>query len=243
MLNVSTIRKMKIFILLLLIVVLIGCTIYLSNKSNHENSKTSVELERLEKPDNIDTKGWNIEFQQLLSPKRGVYPHINLIDKFYESPDSRYACLFYTVDEYRMGAYRGLIGIFENKQNPKLLVNPKDQWFSFNGNRPLGFESDILFLRILAYNEDENLSGMPFVLVDLSKRKFGFIDFDFTSIYYSLVFVSGTTYKINLDTPEEIKNRQLANRDSELIDLSDIQFYGFDQFDNALELYWDQKKD
>lgn len=91
-----------------------------------------------------------------------------------------------------MGAEAGLVAIFGNKDNPKLLVNPKDQWFDYGGSSSIVFFDDILFLRKLAYNNDELMSGTPFVIFDLAKNIFGFIDFDWSSIYYSPVKVLGT---------------------------------------------------
>lgn len=200
------------------------------------------ELVPLEKPDKLDSKDWNIDFGKLLTPKRGVSPYIFLSDRLYESPDGKYACLVYTIFESSMGSYTGLIGLFEDKQTPILLTNPRDQWFSSLGDRTLRFDNNLLFLRKPAYNENSQISGTPFVVFDLSKKQFGFIDFDGTSIYYSLLHNNGTKYKINLDTPNEIANRSLPNRHGETIDIANIKFYTFDQLDKLLELYWEEKR-
>jgi hypothetical protein len=202
----------------------------------------TADLVPLDKPDKIDTKGWNIDFNQLLTPKRGTHPYIFLTDNLFESPNEKYACLFYTVVEWTMCSYGGLIGIFTNKNNPKLLVNPKNQWFDYEGVRSLIFSDDLLFVRKNAYNKNEKLSGTPFVVFDLSNKIFGFIDFDATSIYYSLIKVQGNIYRFNLDMPEEMKHITLPNRHGQTFDLTTLKFYSFDKLDNILDIYFEEKK-
>jgi hypothetical protein len=68
------------------------------------------------------------------------------------------------IDEYHMGFYGGLISLFENKETPTRLANPKNQWFDLNSHKSLIFCDNFMFLRKLAYNPDENLSGTPFAL-------------------------------------------------------------------------------
>lgn len=187
--------------------------------------------------EDLNTLDWDINFNQILTPKRGVHPYIFLTDKFFESADKKYACLFYTIVEWTMMSYGGLIAIFENKKKPMLIVNPKNQWFSYQGDRTLYFDNDFLFLRKDAYNQNKLLSGTPFAAIDLKNKKFGFIDFDASSIYYSPVHVDNTIYKFNLDTPNELLNSGFANHNSETFDLAVIKFYDIDVLNSATEIY------
>jgi len=199
-------------------------------------------LYKLDKLNNLDTQGWDIDFGQLLTVKRDVHPYIFLTDSFYESPDRKFACLFYTINEYRMGAYEGLVGLFKNKSNPTILANPTNQWFDWHGDSSFFFSDNFLFLRKLAYNPTDNLFWIPFVIFDLENKSFGFIDFDFTSIYYSPVKINLTLYKFNLDKPNEHKNINLPNREGQTFDLTEIRFYSFDKLDRLTEIYFDEKK-
>jgi hypothetical protein len=110
----------------------------------------------LEQPESLDTKGWQINFKQVITPKRGIHPYIFLMDKFYESDDKKYACLVYTIVEWRMSSYSGLIAIFDNKLTPTLIVNPRNQWFSYQGDQTLYFINDLLFLRLEATIQFQN---------------------------------------------------------------------------------------
>ena len=194
----------------------------------------------LDRPVGLDTKGWDINFKQLLTPKRGIHPYLFLRDKFYESPDKKFACLFYTINEYRMGFEGALVGLFENKNKSILLANPKNQWFDYQGDRSLIFSDNFLFIRKLAYNKNDKLSGTPFVVFDLAKKAFGFVDFDESSVYYSPVKIGNTIYEFHLDTPDELKHMTLPNRNEETFDLTAIKFYSFDKLDKMLELYFDK---
>ena len=220
---------------------LAGC-----NKNTNENQHQKINSFKtwvpLTKSGDFDTKGWLIDFSKLSTPKRGVHPFIFVNDYFYESSDEKYACLMYTTIEPNMGSYIGLIGIFENKQEAKLLINPKNQWFTWLGESTLQFNSNFMMLRLQAYNDDNNISGTPFVVINLEYKQFGFVDFDFTSRYYSLIHLKDMKYLINLDEPEELAISQKPNRHGETIDFGNIKFYSFDKFDNALEIYLLEKK-
>ena len=141
-----------------------------------------------------------------------------------------------------MGSETGLTGIFVNKNEPTLLANPKNQWFDYQGDRSLIFSDNFLFLRKLAYNQNEKLSGTPFVVFDLTNKIFCFVDFDATSVYYSPIKTADNVYKFNLDTPEEIKHTSLSNRHEQTFDLMTFKYYSFDKLDKIMELYFAEKK-
>lgn len=198
----------------------------------------------MENPDvsfNFDNKGWEIPFLNLPTPIRGVSPYIFLQDKLFESSDKEYACFFYTITEYRMGFYIGLIAIFKNKDNPTLIVSPINQWFDYQGEDSIYFFDKFIFVRKLAYNKNEEISGTPFVIFDLDKNRFGFIDFDWSSIYYSIQKVSGTVFEFYPDDLNEL-NRLTITRAHERFDVSAIKYCSFDQVDNLMELYFEERK-
>ena len=190
--------------------------------------------------DKFDNKGWAIDRTKLWTPDiaRSVDD-----DKLFENQDKNFACLFYNIDEYRMGSYAALIGLFESKSRPSLLINLKNQWFDYQGERSLTFYSDILFLRKPAYNENPNLSGTPFCIFDLNKKVFGFVDFDATSIYYTPIKIQADLYKFNLDYRKELESSRIhfPSRHDSIFDLSTIKYYSFSQLDRIMELYVDEK--
>lgn len=191
--------------------------------------------------DKFDTKGWQFDYNQLWNSEATSGWND---DKLYESADEKFACIFYKIDEYRMLSYSAIIAILENKNNPILLANPKEQWFDFQGDRSAIFSDHLLFLRKLAYNQDENLSGTPFVILNLDDRTFGFLDFDVTSIYYSIEKIDEHRFRLNLDYPNELNNMRvkLPNRHGQVFDITTIKFYSFDKINLLLDIYFGDKK-
>jgi len=96
-------------------------------------------------------------------------------------------------------------------------------------------------MRKESYNQIEIYSGTSFVAIDLTNKKFGFIDFDASSIYYSPMYVDNTIYKFKLDTPKEIVNSRFQNYDGKEFDLAMIQFYTIDKLNEATEIYKQEK--
>ena len=95
---------------------------------------------------NFDDKDWEVDDTLLWYPETKSLGYD--VDRLFENQDKDFACLFYNIDEYRMGFYGGLILILENKAAPTLLANPKNQWFDLNSHKPLIFCDNFLFLRM-----------------------------------------------------------------------------------------------
>ena len=185
---------------------------------------------------------WEISSFKLWTPTNSLH---YVDDTLFEGENEKFACLFYEIDEYRMGWYGGLIGIFENKDQPILITNPENQWFDYNSNSPVIFSDNFLFLRKLAYNNDERLSGTPFVVFDLHKKVFGLIDFDVSSIYFSPVKIQENIYRFNLDQPDGLERMivKFPNRENETFDLASIKFHSFNKLHRILDIYFDLKQD
>ncbi|HEX8020957.1 hypothetical protein [Mucilaginibacter sp.] len=196
-------------------------------------------MESSKGPFDFDNEGWKIDERKLVTPERGE-PYHYVYDKLFVSSDEKYACLFYTINEYRMGAQAGLIGVFANKNNAILIANPENQWFDYQGKDSVWFFNNKMFVRKLAYHNDENLSGTPFVIFYLDEKKFGFVDFDWSSIYYSPIKISDTVFKFHLDSPNELKNLT-PNRNGEEFDISTIKYHSFEKLNNIMAIYFHEK--
>jgi hypothetical protein len=199
------------------------------------------ELYKLTLEDPIETYGWKIDYSQLLTPERNVHPHLFLTDRLFESSNKNYCCLFYTVTEFSMGSYSGLMAIFENKEEPKLLTNPFNQWFHYRGDSTVSFSEGLLILRKPAYNRIKKLNGCPFVVIDLNKKKFALVDFEFDSIYYKLTPKSDSLLELELIAPREIEIAKLPNRNGETFNLKNLKYYPLELLNECFELYKKEK--
>ena len=200
------------------------------------------ELHKLTLEEPIETHGWQIDYSQLLTPERNVHPHLFLTDRLFESSNKNYCCLFYTVTEVSMGSYSGLMAIFENKEEPKLIMNPFNQWFHYWGDSTVSFTEGLLIIRKPAYNRIKKLNGCPFVVIDLNKKQFAFIDFDFDSIYYNVTRKGDTQLELDLIAPKEIEIAKLPNRKGETLNLNDLKYYSLELLNECYELYKKEKK-
>ncbi len=162
----------------------------------------------------INTFGWNIDYSILPTPERKKARYSYSIDKFYFSEEFDIACLMYTITEYRMGAYAGLVALYKNKDSPKLVYNSFKNWYIYRGDRSALFVNNKIILRLL------NKTEGPFIVFDLHKDKFATVPFDYTSIYYDIEHLNGE-YKIRLKDIESRKRIQKC-RDGETIKLSEL---------------------
>jgi len=200
-----------------------------------------TELHKLTLEETIETHGWKIDYSQLLTPERNVHPYVFLTDRLFESSDKNYCSLFYTVTELSMGSYSGLLAIFENKDEPKLVANPFNQWFHYCGDSTVTFSEGLLILRKPAYNIINKMNGCPFLVIDLNKKKFAFIDFEFDSIYYKLAQKDDFLLELELIDPKEIENTKLSNRNGETFNLNNLKYYSLELLNECFELYKNEK--
>jgi len=201
--------------------------------------ETELHKLTLEKP--IETHGWKIDYSQLLTPERNVHPDLFLTDRLFESPNKNYCCLFYTVTEVSMGSYSGLMAVFINKEEPKLVANPFDQWFHYSGDSTVSFSQGLLIIRKPAYNRIKKLNGCPFVAIDLNNKQFAFIDFEFDSIYYNLTQKGDSILELELISPKEIETAKQPNRNGETFNLNDLKHYSLEHLNECFELYKKEK--
>jgi hypothetical protein len=186
--------------------------------------------------------GWTVDTSEFWFPE---FPEHLYSERLYESDDHDFSCISYNILEYRMGSYAGLIGILKNKQKPELIGNPKNQWFDHISYHPCTFSDGYMFLRLLAYNpDDERVSGSPFVVFDLNERTFGFLPFDDSSCYYSIHGVQGSIFKLNLDSPNELEMMRvkLLNRHDESFDIKLLNYHPFENLDRMRELYFEERR-
>ncbi len=74
----------------------------------------------------------------------------------------------------------------------------------------------------------------------MTKKAFGFVDFDWSSIYYSPVKVSDTIFEFHPNAPQELKHSSVT-RANEQFDISSIKFYLFDKVNDLMDLFFNER--
>ena len=191
----------------------------------------------------FESKGWEIDFSDLQYPaKLDLFK--NSSADIIESNDKKYCCLFYLVGEYRMLCYTGLVAIYKNKNAPELIFN-SGHWFDYQFSQTVYYCGDYIVLRKNElYFEQTKQTFSPFIVINLEYKEFTIIDFDFTSIYYSVDYFGKNKLKLKLNNPNDLISLRVSveNKDGYIIDLTELSFLPFNQLDNELKQYCDRKK-
>ncbi len=183
-----------------------------------------------------ESSEWNIDPSKLTDYKKEGWTE----DYFISTPNNDFGILVYNIDEWRMLSYAGLLGIYSNPTNPKLELNSGKTWIWFDNDKTFSFldTSNCIACRKPAYNQNSKKDDFPFILINLLDKKFGFIEFNATSIYYGLKEIEKGKIKIIEIHPKDLERfKPTEKRTDEIIDLATIQWFDLNDFDRALEKY------
>ncbi|RYH72141.1 hypothetical protein EVU94_13820 [Flavobacteriaceae bacterium 144Ye] len=180
---------------------------------------------------------WNINKEKLIDYKAEGWTE----DYFVSSPNNEYGIIVYNIEEWRMEAYAGLIGIYSNSENPKLELNSSRTWIYFQNDKTFDFleKSECIVCRKPAHNPNNPKGGFPFIIINLKKKKFAFFDFDPTSIYYGLKETEKNKAKLIEVHPRDLEYLNREKRTNEIVDLEKLKWLDLIDFDRALEKYYE----
>src|SRR5690554_1880130 len=119
-------------------------------------------------------KDWEVEINNLVGPHKGNFDYSfeHYFYELYEPPEKNIACLIYDVSEISLGWEVGLLAVFKNKKDPKLIINPKN-FLCFYVNDTVQFSKDgtIIFIKKLVNTKNKN-SEIPLCIIDLEASRF-----------------------------------------------------------------------
>jgi hypothetical protein len=180
-------------------------------------------------------KDWKIDTSVLKAYKKGDWMN----DYFSQTRDEKYGIYIYNIDEWRMMSYAGLIAIYQNKGNPMLLINSSDTWIWFDNDKTFDYAqlSECIIFRKPAYKENSKRPDFPFILIKPTEKRFAFIEWDITSIYYGFNEIEKDKLVVKEVHPEDLNNLGTTKRTLEIIDINRIDWYDIERFDKALDIY------
>jgi hypothetical protein len=158
-------------------------------------------------------------------------------DYMVKTPDDKYELCFYNVEEHSMGSYYGHFAIFFNEVP---VVNSGNVWICYLYDNTFMYtpKSDCLIFRMSAYQEDGQISpAFPYLLIKPQNKIFAFLEWNFTSFYYSFDEVDGDLIKIKEIYPEELDRIHHPRKTGEIIDLNTLTWNSLTNFDKALVIY------
>lgn len=172
------------------------------------------------------TTEWNYPVETL--PKWDIHKReFGGDDRLFESDYAKYACLLYSIVEWRMGWYSGYLAILRDKRNPKLIINPTNTmwypWVQFSLNE------DILFL--CSYNGGE----YPIIILNLEKKCFSALRV-VNGFHYSIKEIDSTHFKLIADVGEMNSSRKIEWVDGMVFNLKRQRWFPINKLDHLSEI-------
>lgn len=176
---------------------------------------------------------WNIDIKSLIDYKTPTWND----DSFIETIDTKYGICLYNIAEERMGTYFCNMAVYKDKDNPILIINSAQRyWYAITTPFDYIPAFDCLILKTIVYNPVTKCRDLPFIVLRLVEQKFGFIEFDDTSIYYGIS--KGNNDSISLiETHSKALEKHDNKRSGEEFLLNDILWFDFIHLDKMNELY------
>ncbi|MBK0379068.1 hypothetical protein [Mucilaginibacter segetis] len=187
-----------------------------------------------------DTNKWEIDISTLKCYKKPSWTK----DYFSETIDERYGVYIYNINEWRMMCYAGLIAIYAEKDNPKPLANSAVTWVWYDTEKTYDYAplSGCLIFRKPAYKENSSKPDFPFILFKPTEQLFGFLEWNFTSIYYGFREIEKGKLVVKEIHPKDLDNLSGPKRTNEIIDINAIAWFDIKDIDNALAIYHGETK-
>ena len=178
---------------------------------------------------------WNIDKSKLADYRKNEWNE----DYFIATPNNKYGILVYNIDEFRMSAYAGFISIYSNPKDPKQELNSYQTWIWFDEENTFDFleRSGCIVCRKPVSTFNPEIGTYPFLLINMDQRIFGFIEFDYTSIYYGIDEVEAGKAILTENHPGNFENMESEKRTGEIFDLREIEWFNLYDFDRAEEKY------
>lgn len=178
----------------------------------------------------MNINGWEYDFSTMKHwDVRDKMPYVT--DKIFESPNKDVACLLYSIAEVRMLDFRGFFALFENKDEPKLLLCV--DYINFYEFAYFSDSGRFLFLKA-TYRTDKH-----FVLIlDLSEKKYAVVN----SVPFGncCSFKESETefgvFEMCVDKSCFGSNVNTAYIKNEMIDIKELQFKDWSDLENGEDL-------
>jgi hypothetical protein len=147
-------------------------------------------------------------------------------DILYENPKLDVAILHYSIAESSMCFYSGFLAIFENKENPRLVLSIKNGkftnmkiFFSANGN--------LAFAKSALYN-----GGWPIFIFDLLNQSFAYFKTITNNICYDVIETNNNDFTIVADEWQMKDNPLLQNLNGTKIKIDTLTWMPFREIDS-----------
>ncbi len=177
---------------------------------------------------------WDIDTSSLREQEPNESQISYQSDSIYPSPDDLHAAVLYEIEEIRMGWYVGNFAIFKNRDQPQLLLAPTNFRCCFEDHGVRWLSNELLAAKKFYYDSAAHRINVPFVLIDLARRRYSFLPI-INSYPYLLSLQDG-----NIRLMEMKRDERFPSQDGEEHVLASLPWFDLDdlnQFDRRYEDY------
>lgn len=175
---------------------------------------------------NLD--GWEIDVETLPGPKRGVSPVSYFTDAIFPSLDGARAVVLYSITEIRLGWEVGMVALFADQDNPRLILNPRHFLCCYTEDAIIWLSNELFAAKKYYYDSAASKIHVPFALIDIARNRYSFLPL--SNIYpYGLAFDQSGFRLVERD-----RDDRLPSDDGPYYAITDLVWYDLndlDQFD------------
>ena len=158
-------------------------------------------------------------------------------DYYIETVEKKYALYFYNIENVAMMSWYANLSIFsENKFDIPILSSGKVCIWYFEDTTFTYAQKSECLIFIMSFAQSGKPSG-PYLFIKPRTGQFSLIDWDVTSLYYSLVEVDENILIVKETSPKDLDRLNYLRRTGEIINLTELIWYDFAQFDDTREIY------
>lgn len=148
-------------------------------------------------------------------------------DEFYELPQSDTLCCIYSVTEASMLNYLGRLAVFQNKENPKLVVNIEEYAFCLNFSASA--DGSLLFLQPSIYDRPTNRCKRPLLVLDVKRKRFSYLRTDNCCPAYKVTQKRDAVFVVEADEYQRKHIKPLAALHGKKIRTNWLKWHSLDK--------------
>ena len=124
-------------------------------------------------------------------------------DYFAQTEDQKYGILIYNICEHHMCAFNGMLAIYEKSNLEEPIINLKKTRVWFQREYTFEYESLSKCMSFISVLPISSSPQSPFIFINLERRQYAILPWDFTSIYYGWKEISENHLQLYEKNPND----------------------------------------
>lgn len=174
----------------------------------------------------MHTTDWNCDFAAL--PGWNLREIMwDVRDEFYELPQNDTLYCIYSITEASMMNYIGRLAVFQNKENPKLVLNIEA--YTFCPNFSASADGSLIFLQPSIYDRPTNRCVRPLLILDLKRKCFSYLPVKNVNPCYQVIQRSEKVFQIDAEEYQRKRDKRLRAIHGKKMRTNWLKWYSWDK--------------